>query len=117
VPVVFIVSDEWDLRGAVRAELRESGVEALGFETVDDMAKTIARGIAPQLVLLDGALLHQELARRELANLASHLPVLIVDSRLNPAPPLANAEVIFRPVQIVEIVARVKRNLGSAGGS
>jgi hypothetical protein len=47
MPVVFIVSPEWDLRGAVRAELREAGIAAMGIETVDDMARTIAGGLLP----------------------------------------------------------------------
>ena len=59
MPVVFIVSREWDLRGAVRAELREAGIAAMGVETVDDMARTIAGGVAPDLVVLDGQYLHR----------------------------------------------------------
>src|SRR3984893_1586260 len=55
MPVVFIVSGEWDLRGAVRAELREAGMEGLGMETVEDMARAIAGGNGPPLVGGDGA--------------------------------------------------------------
>ncbi len=112
MPVVFIVSAQWDLRGTVRAELRESSIDALGFESVDDMAKAIARGIAPDLVVLDGALLDGKQIRRAFEALASRRPLLIIGSRLDPNPPLRNAEVIFRPVQVREIVARVKRILG-----
>jgi len=62
--VVFIVSGEWDLRGAVRAELREAGIEALGLESVEEMARMIAGGIGPSLVVLDGALLHKTETRQ-----------------------------------------------------
>jgi len=113
MPVVFIVSGEWDLRGAVRAELREVGIEALGMETVEDMARTIAGGIAPSLVVVDGAQLHQPKARQALQNLTSRLPLLVIDSRVSPSPPLPGAKTILRPVQVKEIVARVLAMLSS----
>ncbi len=111
--VVFIVSREWDLRGAVRAELREAGIAAMGMETVDDMARTIAGGIAPDLVVLDGQYLHHPPTRQAVQNLSSHVPVLVIDSRLNPAPPLPGAQLLSRPVQVKEIVAWVLARLGA----
>lgn len=107
MPVVFIVSGDWNLRGAVRAELREAGVEAMGLESVEDMARVIAGGIAPSLVVLDGAGLHNAERRKALENLSSRLPVLLIDSRLDPAPPLPVAATMRRPVQIRQIVERV----------
>ncbi len=112
-PVVFIVSGEWDLRGAVRAELREAGIEALGMETVEDMAQTIARGTAPAVVVLDGAQLRRPETRQAMQNLSSRVPLLVIDSRLHPAPPLPGAQTILRPVQVKEIVARVLAMLSS----
>ena len=114
MPVVFIVSGEWDLRGAVRAELREAGIEALGMETVEDMARVIASGVVPSLVVLDGAQLHKRETREAVRNLGSRVPVLVIDSRLNPAPPLPGATTILRPVQVKEIVARIFAMLSSA---
>jgi DNA-binding response OmpR family regulator len=114
MPVVFIVSGDWDLRGAVRAELLEAGIEALGLETVEDMARVIASGISPSLIVLDGAQLHNSEARRALENLSSRVPVLVIDSRLGPAPPLPGATTMVRPVQIREIVARVLAMLSPA---
>lgn len=113
MPVVFIISGEWDVRGAVRAELRESGIEALGLETIDDLARMIAQGIAPALVVLDGAQLQTPEKREALQNLSSRVPVLVIDSRVNPAPPLPGAQTILRPVQVKEIVARVLALLSS----
>ncbi len=115
MPVVFIVSREWDLRGAVRAELREAGIAAMGMQTVDDMARTIAGGIAPDLVVLDGEYLHHPPTHQAVQNLVSRVPVLVIDSRLNPAPPLPGAELLSRPVQVKEIVARVLARLAQAG--
>jgi DNA-binding response OmpR family regulator len=112
-PVVFVVSGEWDLRGAVRAELREAGIEALGMETVEDMAQMIARGTAPAVVVLDGAQLRRPETRQALQNLSSRVPLLVIDSRLNPAPPLPGGQTILKPVQVKEIVARVLAMLSS----
>ena len=113
MPVVFIVSGEWDLRGAVRAELREAGIEALGMETVEDMAGTIAGGGAPSLVVLDGAQLHKAQTRQALQNLSTRVPLLVIDSRLSPAPALPGAQTILRPVRVKDIVARVLIMLSS----
>lgn len=107
MPVVFIVSSQWDLRGTVRAELREAGVEALGMESVEDMARVIAGGIAPCLIVFDGAQLENAEMRPVLENLSSRVPVLVVASRLTPVPSLPGATTIRRPVQVKEIVARV----------
>jgi len=114
MPVVFIISREWDLRGAVRAELREAGIAAMGFEAVDDMARTIGGGIAPDLVVLDGRYLHHPPERQALQNLASRVPVFVIDSRLNPSALLPGAQLLTKPVQVKEIVARVLGRLGAA---
>jgi DNA-binding response OmpR family regulator len=113
MPVVFIVSGEWDLRGAVRAELREAGIEALGMETADDMARMIASGIVPSLLVIDGAVLHKTGARGAVQNLSSRVSVLVIDSRLNPAPLMPGGTTILRPVQVKEIVARILAMLSS----
>jgi DNA-binding response OmpR family regulator len=107
MPVVLIVSSEWDLRGAVRAELRQAGIDALGLETIDDMGQMIARGVAPSLIVVDGAQLYETKTRAALENVSSRLPVLVIDSRLNPAPELPAAETMRRPVSVKEIVSRV----------
>src|SRR5437879_2598332 len=113
MPVVFIVSGEWDLRGAVRAELREAGIAALGMETVEEMAQMIAGGTAPALVVLDGEQLRRPETRTALENLSSRVPVLVIDSRVGSASPLQGAQTILRPVQVREIVARVLAMLSS----
>jgi hypothetical protein len=117
MPVVFIVSGDWDLRGAVRAELRETGIEALGLETVEDMTRVIASGIAPSLVVLDGEILQNSQTRQALENLSSRVPTVVIDSRLNPAPPLPGAATMLRPVQIIEIVERILAILAAGSES
>lgn len=114
MPVVLIVSCVWDLRGAVRAELREAGVEALGLETIDEMSRMIARGVTPSLIVVDGAQLYEPQTRTAVENVSSRVPVLVIDSRLNPAPELAGAETMRRPVRVQEIVSRVLEMLSSS---
>ena len=105
-PVVFIVSGEWDLRGACEPNCAKAGIEALGMETVEDMAQShcrrhrSGRGGSGRRVI---CIAHE--TRQALQNLVSRLPVLVIDSRLNPAPPLPGAQTILRPVQVKEIVA------------
>jgi DNA-binding response OmpR family regulator len=110
MPIVFVVSPDWTLRAMVRAELREAHIEALGMETTRDVAESLARGIAPSLIVLDGAELENPAAREALEDLAQN--VLVVDSRTTPAPALPGAEVLRRPVRIHEIVSRVLARLG-----
>jgi len=116
MPVVFVVSRDWTLRAAVRAELREAGVDALGLETADDIGKTLAGGVAPSLVVVDAAELEAQSAREALGNLARTVAVLVVDSRVAPAPEFPGAERLQRPVSVGEIVARVLARLAEQAG-
>ena len=116
MPVVFVVSRDWTLRTAVRAELRERGVEALGLETADDVGKALARGVVPAVVVIDGAELEHELPREEIANLARQVGVLIVDSRVTPAPPIPGTERLDRPISVGDIVAHVLAHLAHSAG-
>jgi hypothetical protein len=107
MPPVFVVSRDWDLRGAVRAELRHAGVDARGMETVDDLGVAIAAGTVPSVVVVDGAELQNPVARAALENIAGQVAVLVVDSSVSPAPPLPGSQLMQRPVQVKEIVGRV----------
>ena len=103
MPTVFIISRDWKLRATVRAELREAGVEALGMESADEAAREIAAGRLPSVVVLDGGV-----ATTGLQNLAGSVPIVVVASRVEPAPPLPRvAAVLYRPVSVKEVVAQV----------
>ena len=103
MPTVFIISPDWTLRATVRAELREAGVEALGMESADDAAREIAAGRMPSAVVLDGAVTGEGLV-----SLSRSVPVIVVASRTEPSqPPAGVAAVLYRPVRVGEIVARV----------
>jgi DNA-binding response OmpR family regulator len=105
---VFVVSPDWTLRTAVRAELREAGVEALGMETADDVGIALGRGTLPSVVVIDAAQLDTQPARDAIGNLARHVPVLVVDSHVTPGPVIPGAERLARPIRIGDIVERVR---------
>jgi DNA-binding response OmpR family regulator len=113
MPKVFLVSEDRTLRTAVRAELREAGVEALGMETASEVGELLGQGVVPDVVVLEGPAREEEGARAALENLARRVPVLVVDSRVLPSPPLAGAERLVRPVRVGDIVARVLALLAS----
>jgi len=104
---VIVISHDWSLRGAVRAELRERNIDALGFEKIDDLARMIAGGTAPSMVILDAAEIGDAATRESLENLAVRVPLLVIDSRTEPGPAVPGAERIYRPVRIGDMVDRV----------
>lgn len=113
MPTVFVVSEDWTLRMAVRAELLHLGVEALGMDSAEDLARAVAQGKIPSAVVLDAAL--QDAApgcRASLTNVAKCVPVVVVASRTEASAPLEGAAaLLYRPVRVGEIVARVKQLL------
>ena len=108
MPVVFVVSRDWTLRAAVRAELREAGVDALGLETAADVGKALGRGLLPLVVVIDAAALDAQPARDAISNLARQVAVLVVDSSLEPAPEIPGTERLTRPLSVGDIVGRVQ---------
>lgn len=111
MPTVFVIAKDWALRAGVRAQLREMGVEALGMETVHDAAQTIAAGTVPDVVILDAAS-EDAASLSGVPALTQSVPVLVVASRTEVVPGMENtATVMYRPVSVGEIVARVKQLL------
>ncbi len=91
----------------VRAELREANIEAIGMQSISDMADALANGVAPSLIVVDGAELETLAARKMLEDLARTVGVLVVDSRTTPAPALPGADVLSRPVRVRDITSWV----------
>jgi|SRR5690242_11524710 len=107
--IVFVVAADWTLRTAVRAELRESGIKALGMESPDDVGRAVAAGEMPALLLLEG--IPALTADPAVRNLARHVPTVLIASRTEKTdlPPVA--AVLYRPVRIAEIVECIRRLL------
>jgi hypothetical protein len=116
MPTVFVVSRAWTLRTMVRAALRQTGVDALGLETADDVGRALARGLLPSVIVIDAAELEVPSAREALGNLARSVAILVVDSRTLAAPELPGAERLGRPLRVRDIVERVLARLAERAG-
>jgi len=115
--IVFVIARDWTLRTAVRAELRELGIEALGMDSAEDVGRALAAGQMPAAVVLEGT---AEIADdAAVQKLIERVPTILIASRtealsLQPARtgdasgrPMF-AAIFYRPVRIAEIVARVR---------
>jgi hypothetical protein len=113
MPTVFVIGRDWKFRTAVRAELRERGIEALGMESAEDAAQA-AVGTTPDAMVWDTtedpprSSPQDEHSAAGLALLARHAPLVVIASRMDPGAAPANAAaVLHRPVRVGEVVDRV----------
>jgi len=107
---ILVVGREWKFRALLRAQLREEGYDALGFETLQD-AESEATGAAA--LIFDTSEASPTDWQPVLQRLATQLPVVIVAG----APEEVNvpgAKLLRRPLSLGDIVA-VVRELASAG--
>ncbi|MGC2333343.1 MAG: hypothetical protein WA581_17955 [Candidatus Acidiferrales bacterium] len=105
MPVVFVIARDWNLRVGVRAELRERGIEALGMDAPVDAGRALASGQLPAVVVLEAV--PELTADLGVQKLVENVPTILIASRTEvvPLPPVDS--VIYRPVRVGEIVARV----------
>jgi hypothetical protein len=109
MPVVFVIATELKLRAAVRAELRERGIDALGMESAEDVGRALATGAMPAVVVLEAnAGLADDPAVRDLV---TRVPTVLVASRVETVALPRVAAVFYRPVRIGEIVEKVSELL------
>ena len=109
MPVVFVIARDWKLRAAVRAELRERGIDALGMDAADDVGRALAGGTMPAVVVLEAnAGLADDPAMQ---SLVVKVPTILVASRTETVPLPRVAAVFYRPVRIGEIVEKVSELL------
>jgi hypothetical protein len=105
MPVAFVISEEWMLRAGVRAELRERGIKTLGMESAADVGGALAAGEAPSVVVIDGnAKAASDLAVQQLAG---RVPTIVIAPRTTTIALGSAAKVLFRPVQVSDIVGAV----------
>lgn len=102
---VFVIAQDWTLRTAVRAELLEKGIDALGMESGDDLPRTLKASELPCAVVLEA--IAELLDNPAIQNLLRRVPVVLIASHTLTVP-LPDAQVIlYRPLRIGEIVDRV----------
>ena len=97
------------MRTAVRAELRELGIDALGMDSGDDADRAVTSGGLPNLVVLEATA--EFLGDPKIHFLVQRVPtVLIVSQTVRVSLP-DTAAILYRPVRIAEIVACVRKLL------
>jgi DNA-binding response OmpR family regulator len=109
MPVVFVIARDWTLRTGVRAELRERGIDALGMESAAAAGAAIAAGEMPAVVVIEAV---SDIAGDPaIQKLVERVPTILVASRTEtvPLPPVDT--VLYRPVRIGDVVARVQELL------
>ena len=110
MPVVLVIATDWKLRAAVRAELRERGIDALGMDSADDVGRVLAADAMPAVMVLEA---NAELAGSPaIQKLVARIPTVLVASRTETVPVPRVAAVFYRPVRIGEIVLKVSELLG-----
>jgi len=107
---VFVVGRDWKFRALLRAELREEGYDARGFETLEEAATQL--DARPAALVFDTAESAAADAK-ELAQLATRLRVLVIAAADEPLP-ATEARVLRRPVPLAAIVAVVRELSGAA---
>ncbi len=105
IPVVYVIAADWTMRTAVRAELREMGIEALGMDSAEDAGRAMASGQLPNVVVLEAT--EELLGDIRIQNLVHRFPAVMIASRTVKVSLPDTADVLYRPVRIAEIVARV----------
>lgn len=107
--IVFVLAKDWALRTAVRAQLRETGIEALGMDSVDDIARLLPSGRPPDAVVLEASA--ELLGDTRIQKLIHRVPAILIASRTVAVPLPAGPAVLYRPVRIGDIVDRVSKLL------
>jgi len=109
MPVIFVIASDWKLRTAVRAELREAGIEAMGMQSADEVGAAIAAGELPSAIVLEATppLAGDPAVKR----LVERVPTVLIASRTETIrlPPVA--VVLYRPIRVAEIVQELQKLL------
>ena len=101
---VLVVGRDWKFRALLRAQLREEGFEALGFEGLAEAAAEIASSAPPPAALIfdTGEAPPAELA--QLPALAEKFLLLVVASA-GELLTIPETHILRRPVQLHQLVA------------
>ena len=105
MPVVFIIAPDRTLRTALRAELRESGIDARGMDSPNDVAYARASAQIPNVIVVEAT--PELLDDIRIQSLLRRVPAILIASRTVPVPLPPTAAILYRPVRIADIVASV----------
>ncbi len=105
MPRVFVIGHDWTFRVAVRAELLELGLEALGFSAWPETRQS-AREAMPDVIVVDASSI--ELPAEGLHALAPVAQYMVITGASVPPHLPAAAAVLRKPVRAGEIAAAVR---------
>jgi DNA-binding response OmpR family regulator len=109
MPVVFIIAPDRTLRTALRAELRESGIDARGMDSPNDVAYARASAQIPNVIVVEAT--PEILDDIRIQSLLRRVPAILIASRTLTIPLPPTAAILYRPVRIADIVARINELL------
>ena len=120
---IFVVGREWRFRTLLRAQLREQGYEARGFETLAEAAAALVSGPAPAAVVFDTTDSDPAETATHLRQWAGRLSVVIIAGAQEQIP-FGAARMLRRPVsigQVTEVLEELlheleKKEKGPAAG-
>jgi hypothetical protein len=105
----FVIATDRKLRTAVWVELRELGIEALGMDSLDEAGRAFARGRMPAAIVLEA--MSELVGNPTVPNLVKSVPTILIASGTETMPLPPGAAVLYRPVRIGDIVAKVRELL------
>lgn len=111
---MFVIGEEWTFRAGIRAELCERGIKALGMGCAADVGQAIAAGEMPTALVIDGRA--KAASDPAVQQLVGRVPAVVIAPRTTSVALGSAAKVLFRPIQIGEIVAAVVELVKSRGG-
>ena len=103
---ILVVSRDRNFRSLLRAQLREEGFEAFGFETLDDAARALDTSAKPVLVC-DLADAPESERSSLLSGWLPQVPTLVLASAAERCE-FPGVQVLRRPVRIAEVLEAVK---------
>jgi DNA-binding NtrC family response regulator len=115
---VLLAGKDWTARALLRAQLLEEGIDVQAYESVSEAVDILeGRPRLPALLVADLAASDNPAADADrLAGWTADVPVWIIASRATvPAASLTGRgfeKVLFRPVDMNELVEQIKRRLG-----
>ncbi|MGH9813206.1 MAG: hypothetical protein ACRD4T_08730 [Candidatus Acidiferrales bacterium] len=107
---ILVVGREWKFRALLRAQLREEGYDALGFETLQDAEGEVVGAAALIFDTTDSAATDWQPV---LQRLAAQLPTIVVSGTTEEVT-VPGAKLLRRPLSLADIIG-VVRELTSAG--
>jgi DNA-binding response OmpR family regulator len=101
----LIITTHWKLRDAARAELRERGIESQDAGTAEEAVRALASGDLPSAIVLEAT--SEFAAKPAIQHVVTRVPTILIASRTETVRLSPVAAVVYRPVNVSELVAKV----------